>query len=49
VIFSHYVPIEREDQWPRAVIEDLGFEVAGETAPDRSVPRPVAPSAWIDA
>jgi 2-polyprenyl-3-methyl-5-hydroxy-6-metoxy-1,4-benzoquinol methylase len=49
VILSHYVPIDREDQWPRAVLESFGFTVAGETEPDRTDARPVPPSAWIEA
>jgi hypothetical protein len=47
VILSHYVPVERTDQWPRAILESLGFTIGGETVPDDD-PRPVAPSAWID-
>jgi 2-polyprenyl-3-methyl-5-hydroxy-6-metoxy-1,4-benzoquinol methylase len=49
VIISHYVPVDRRDQWPRTVLEALGFDVAGETVPDPTTARPVAPSAWIDA
>jgi SAM-dependent methyltransferase len=48
VILSHYVPIDRTDQWPRAVVEGLGFSVGGETVPDLDDPRPVPPSVWID-
>jgi hypothetical protein len=48
VIISYYVPIDRTDQWPRAVLESMGHRVAGETVPDPHDPRPVPPSAWID-
>jgi 2-polyprenyl-3-methyl-5-hydroxy-6-metoxy-1,4-benzoquinol methylase len=48
LVVSSYGPIAREDQWPRTVLEQLGFTVAGETDPDRSDPRSPAPSAWID-
>jgi len=47
LILSHYVPVVEQDQWPRAIVEALGYEVAGETRP-KAVPRlRVPPSVWI--